>query len=340
MTGLRLSRRGRIALFAVGCLISAVAVVVALRGVDLQAAARVLSSAQPAWLAAAVATLAVQTVIRAERWRRLLPVGERPRPRLRRIVPPLLVGYLGNTVLPARLGEPIRAGLVAGREDLPLSGTLGSVVLERVIDTVALATVGAVAVVGLIGSGLSPAIGIPVVIAFAIGLVGIAVLAVAPDLVHTLRIDRLPRIGGFLFALSRGASVAGQGRAAWIALGLSVVAWLLDATIYWCVGRALDVDLPIQSAIVVSVAAALSTAIPAAPGYIGTYEVAITTTLGLLGVDPATALAFAICVHAVIVIPIVLAGGASAIAIARPGATAASPEGADQPASDAAGEAA
>jgi hypothetical protein len=319
MTAGTLSRRARLALVGLGFAISAVAVVIALRGVDLEAAGRIIRSASPSWLAAAVAILAIQTVVRAERWQRLLPVGDRPRPRLRRIVPPLLVGYLGNTVLPARLGEPIRAGLVAKREDLPLSGTLGSVLLERVVDTIGLALVGLGAVVAVLRAGLSPVIAVPVAIAFVIGIAGVAVLAVAPGLLHRLRVDRLPRVGGFIVTLSRGASVRGQGRAAWIALGLSAVAWLLDATIYWCVGRAIGVDLPFQAAVVVSVAAALSTAIPAAPGYVGTYELAVTTALGFLGVDPATALAFAVCVHAVIIVPIVVAGGVSAILIARPG---------------------
>jgi uncharacterized membrane protein YbhN (UPF0104 family) len=314
-----LSRRARIGLVVLGFAISAVAVVLALRGVDLQAAARIIASASPSWLAAAVLILAVQTVIRAERWRRLLPMGDRPRPPLLRIIPPLLVGYLGNTVLPARLGEPIRAGLVAKREDLPMSGTLGSVLLERVVDTVGLALVGLVAVVAVLRAGLAPAIATPVAIALVIGMVGIAFLAVAPRLLHRVGIDRLPHVGGFILTLSRGASVRGRGRAAWVALGLSVVAWILDAAIYWCVGRAIGVDLLFEAAVVVSVAAALSTAIPAAPGYVGTYELAITTALGILGIDPVTALAFAICVHAVVVVPIVLAGGASAILVARPG---------------------
>jgi glycosyltransferase 2 family protein len=332
VTSGRLTRRARVALVAVGFAISAVAVVLALRGVDLQAAARIIGSASPAWLAAAVVILAVQTVLRAERWRRLLPVGDAPLPRLRRIVPPLLVGYLGNTVLPARLGEPIRAGLVAKREDLPISGTLGSVLLERVVDTVGLALVGAAAIVAVLRAGLSPAIAVPVAIAFVIGTIGIAVLAVAPQLLHRLRIERLRHVGGFLVTLSRGASVRNRGRSAWIALGLSVLAWLLDAAIFWCVGRAIDVHLPFEAAVIVSVAAALSTAIPAAPGYVGTYELAVTTALGVLGVDPATAFAFAICVHAVIVVPMVLAGGVSAFIIARPGLTP-SPSAADYPAS-------
>lgn len=324
------STRARVILFVLGCLVSVVAVVVALRGIDLESAVRIIRSAVPAWLAAAVAVLAVQTVVRAERWRRLLPVEDRPRPRLRRVVPPLLVGYLGNTVLPARLGEPIRAAVIARREDLSLSETLGSVLLERVIDTVGLSMVGIVAVLQL---GLSSGFGVPVAVGVVVGSLGIALLLAAPGLIARLKTDRLSRVREFVASLAYGARLQGRRRVILGALALSVVAWLLDAGIYWSVGQAIGVELSLQQAVIVSAIAALSTAIPAAPGYVGTYDLAVATTLGALGVGPVAAFAFAVCVHAVIIVPIVVAGGLSAIAIARPGVASSS----DHPIPDGAG---
>ncbi len=55
----------------------------------------------------------------------------------------MLIGYLGNAVLPARLGDPIRAVLVGRRETIPASSAFGSVVLERAIDTLTLALIAA-----------------------------------------------------------------------------------------------------------------------------------------------------------------------------------------------------
>jgi len=306
-------------LLVVGCVLSATAVVVALRGIDLEAAVRIIRSAAPAWLAVAVAILAAQTVVRAERWRRLLPVEDRPRPRLRRVVPPLLVGYLGNTVLPARLGEPIRAAVIARREELSLPATFGSVLLERVIDTVGLSMVGIVAVLQI---GLSSGFGVPVAVGVIVGSLGIALLLAAPGFIARLKAGRLSRVREFVASLAYGARVQGRSRVILGALALSVIAWLLDAGIYWAVGQAIGIVLSPQQAVIVSAIAALSTAIPAAPGYVGTYDLAVATTLGALGVDPAAALAFAVCVHAVIIVPIVIAGGLAAIAVARPGASA------------------
>ena len=57
--------------------------------------------------------VAVQVALRSFRWSLLLPVRPEGRPiPARRLAPPLLVGYLGNTVLPARLGEAMRAVIV------------------------------------------------------------------------------------------------------------------------------------------------------------------------------------------------------------------------------------
>ena len=58
---------------------------------------------------------------------------------LARLVPPLLIGYLGNAVLPARLGEPMRAVIVSRRERVDMAESLGSVLVERVVDVAMLA---------------------------------------------------------------------------------------------------------------------------------------------------------------------------------------------------------
>jgi len=114
--------------------VSVVAIWVVLRSVDLGSCATVLSHANPIPLAGCLAVIATQIVLRSIRWRLLLPSPPGGgRTRVARIVPVLLVGYLGNAVLPARLGEPIRAYLVARREDLDAAEAFGSVVLERVV---------------------------------------------------------------------------------------------------------------------------------------------------------------------------------------------------------------
>ena len=101
---------------------------------------------------------------------------------------------------------------------------------------------------------------------------------------------------------------AGRRRAALAAVGLSLVAWLLDGTIYWAAASSLGIELPPAGAMLVSAITVLGTAIPSAPGYVGTFELAASTIAGGLGVAPAAALAFAILVHALTVLPLALGG--------------------------------
>ena len=85
----------------------------------------------------------MQAVLRTFRWQALLPLRDRrsavPAPRVGMA---MLVGYLGNTLLPARLGEVIRAALIARIEEIPSAAALGSVLLERVTDVFVLALLG------------------------------------------------------------------------------------------------------------------------------------------------------------------------------------------------------
>jgi uncharacterized membrane protein YbhN (UPF0104 family) len=73
----------------------------------------------------------------------------------------------------------------------------------------------------------------------------------------------------------------------------------------------LDVSLP--QAVLIGAVTVLSTAVPAAPGYVGTFELATTTTAVALGIPEAGALALAILAHAISVIPVAIAGAVALV---------------------------
>lgn len=300
----------RLALVLGGLLVSVLATWIVTRGVNLEDAWAIATQASPGWLLAALGVVTVQTFLRAARWRALLPArppraGRPSRPSIMRIVPVVLIGYLGNAVLPARLGEAARGVLVARREDLPATGALGSVVIERVLDTLVLA---------LLGIGAALLIGVPDWIV-RVALLGVLIsaaavigLSVAPGLLHRLGGGRLGRVASGALGVLHGANVSKRPRAIGLALLLSALAWVLDASIYWLVGRSVGVELTPFGAMLVATVTVLSTAVPAAPGYVGTFELAAVAAAGVLGVDPTTALAFAVVAHAVAVLPIAIAG--------------------------------
>jgi uncharacterized membrane protein YbhN (UPF0104 family) len=99
------------------------------------------------------------------------------------------------------------------------------------------------------------------------------------------------------------------------AFAISVPVWLTDTATCWLVARSIGIDLsPAESLIVVAVGA-LGTSIPSAPGYVGTYELAVSSAVRAVGAPPELALAFAILLHAVTLLPLAIAGAVSLVMI-------------------------
>jgi glycosyltransferase 2 family protein len=327
-------RRLLLALIGIG--VSLVATVLVLRGMDLQRVAEILGQASPLPLLAILGILATQALVRAVRWRLLLPPmpdgGAVP---VRRVVGPMLVGYLGNALLPARLGEVIRSALIARREGLAPAETLGSAALERILDVLTLAALGAAATVAVAApSWMTGAVLV------AVGVAGGALVLVATTglLARSARWSPpggalIARLAGQVRLLAAGARVLDRPLAVLGAGGLAVVAWLLDATTFWLAARALGLELLPAEAMLISAVGALSTAVPTAPGYVGTFELAAVAAAGVAGITGEPALALAVLAHAITLIPLSLAGALSlwligggslrVLASSRPGMTAA-----------------
>jgi uncharacterized protein (TIRG00374 family) len=333
------TRRGSLAIRLVGLLVSVAAVWLVAHSVDLGACATVLSHANPIPLAACLVVIATQVVLRSVRWRLLLPSPPGGgRIGVSRIVPVLLVGYLGNAVLPARLGEPVRAYLVARREKLDAVEAFGSVVLERVVDTATLAIVAFVAAVAVNApSWIVQATGIAALIgsAFTGALVvvgpGRLVRLTRRVVAHLPLAARAETILQRLDDFARGIDRPSRSGAVVVAAAVSAACWMLDATTFWLVGQSIGAPVSPAAALLIGAVTVLGTALPSAPGYVGTFELAAATTAQALGVAAAPALALAVLAHAVTVLPTAIGGAVSLIAMdARLGRLATDAAGAER----------
>ena len=132
----------------VGIAISVVAIWILVRSVDIAAAFEVLRTASPAWIARdAGARRRSTSRARGARWRALLaPIAPLP---YRRVLGYTYIGYLANNVLPARLGELYRSHALGEGEGVSRTTVLGTVVVERVVDTVMVVAIAALAVLVL-----------------------------------------------------------------------------------------------------------------------------------------------------------------------------------------------
>ena len=300
--------RGRGLLVGIG--ISALAAVWLAATTDVRQVADQLRRADVLWLAPGLLVLAAQAWIRAARWASLIRPWSGSDVGARGVVDAMLIGYFVNAVLPGRLGELARAIVVSRREALAFGGVAGSVVVERAIDAMALAALVAVAL-SIAGSDASLGFA-----ALAIGVAVVIALGRRSTVLERLLPARTPaRITEGVRAFLRSVASIPPSSAA-SAAALSAVAWLADATLVLLVAGALGIELPVTAAIAIGLGGALGTALPAAPGYIATYELGAVALGGLAGVPRETILPLAILTHLVGVTVLAIAG---AVALGRAG---------------------
>ena len=108
----------------------------AFRGVDFSKVMEQVSDASLFWMLIFVATVLLGHYIRAIRWKIILH-SVKPDAKMKNLFGALMIGYGVNCVTP-KLGEVTRAIMLGRYEKLSKSSMFGTVIVERVIDIIAL----------------------------------------------------------------------------------------------------------------------------------------------------------------------------------------------------------
>ncbi|GAC1325242.1 MAG: lysylphosphatidylglycerol synthase transmembrane domain-containing protein [Thermoleophilaceae bacterium] len=250
-------------------------------------------------LAAALALYVVATVLRAERWHRIvsssgIAAGRSDTYAL------TTVGYMGNNVLPARGGELLRVWLLSRRAGVGAARVVGTLLAERTLDAVALGLLFALfasSQVGTLPGGWA-------LLGAAAGAV-LAALACAPWAMRRSRrlrsaFDAARPILGALASLRsvRGAAL----------LGVSLALWLVEAGCYLWTARAVGIPLDVRGAVYVMAFTNFLGLLPAGPGYVGTFDGAVVVAIRATGARGAAVLGYVLLVRLVLFVPITLAG--------------------------------
>jgi uncharacterized membrane protein YbhN (UPF0104 family) len=209
---------------------------------------------------------------------------------------------MGNNVLPARGGEFLRVILMAPRSQARRRELIGSVIAERVLDVVALG--GLFTIMTLASVAGSPAGKAPAWIALGGGL------AAAVGLFSYLRLRRRGRFEKFAAAvrpIARASKILGRPEGGALVCVTALV-WVLEGTVFWLVGRSLGLDFDLVGGTFLVVLASFFALIPAAPGYVGTFDTAVLFGLHALKVTGGNAVAFAVLVRFVMFVPITVVG--------------------------------
>ena len=311
-------RSGPLLRAVVGGVISIVALWFVLRGVDLARTGDLLRQADLRWVAFAALLLSLDLGFRAYRWQRLLhPIAA---VRYLPMLGYLLIGYVANNILPARLGELIRVHYLGDREGISRASALGTVVVERIVDLVAVVAIASVALLVLSVRGVV-ANAILVGAAVAGLLMAVLVLGIVahrlPGMDRIASVaERYPRVRQLASSLQGGLAVASRPRTLIEALLASAASWSMAILAFAAVGQAIGVELSIGQAALIASGVALASAVPAGPSNLGTFEFAAVEIGKAIGIPADSAFALALLVHATILVVTSLGGG---IAFARLG---------------------
>jgi len=312
--------------FALGVLISALFLYVALRKLDWGEFWTAIGTANYLWIVPGVAVYFVGVWVRAWRWHYLLrPVKAIPTSVM---FPIVAIGYMGNNVYPARAGELLRAVVLKRREGVPVSASLATIIVERVYDGVVMLafifvnlaelsrlTGVSVNIVGMQLDIQALAIGGSVLFVGALAAFLLAAMFPSPAyragiwlterlLPRRLQTQALGMGGKFLDGLS---SLSSPFEALMVFV-TSLVIWLLETGKYWFVMHAFGFEVSFFTLMLMNGIVNLATTLPAAPGYVGTFDTPGIETLVAYGVARGVAAGYTIVLHIALWVPITALG--------------------------------
>jgi glycosyltransferase 2 family protein len=249
-------------------------------------------------LLGAIALYALATVVRSERWQRLLE-DEGGVPARVDTYALTCVGYAANNILPARAGDAVRAVLMAPRAGTSIRTVIGTLLAERLLDIAVLVVLFVVVGYGLLGEVGGDSVEIILLVAAGVTVAGvIAYFAVR-------RNERLVAFIAPMLSATLGLRRAHHGL---LLLGMTLVIWGIEAGVWMsaaaCVGFGMD---PIEGLYIVALASVFSM-IPSGPAYAGTQDAAAILGIKALGGTGAQAVAYIVMLRFIIVVPITLVG--------------------------------
>jgi glycosyltransferase 2 family protein len=276
-----------------------------IRHLNLHDVLAVILGADVPWLAIALILYAGNLTVRIQRWRLLLH-GYENLP-YRKVGTVLLSGYGINFLLPARMGELFRMELMRRRHGVARAVALSGIVIERILD--------GLCVVLLLGIGLwlngqynEPSkilrfIYVSGALVFGAAVVGWIVLRKGP-LVRLF--SRWPPVTK-QFDLLKQSFAAVAGKRLLLVICLTGIVYANEAGALWAICRAVELNLGLLELMVLVGVSALSTLVPSAPGFVGTFQMAFVLTFAEYHQSSTLAIAAATLVQLLLFGPLIVA---------------------------------
>lgn len=267
------------------------------------------------WLLPLTIVYVLNLLMRSLRWRLMFP--DESRPSVRYAVDAFLFGKVGNSFMPGRLGELLRAS-VMGRllPSVGMTGTLATILIEKIFDAFGVLVLLGVALLyaplppWLTKSGLTM-IGVFPAILLVLWLMG---RAGAQNMYHSdtevpgflSRMKRL--VFGVLRKFSTGLYALQTARHFALLSVLTLVLWSGEVCVMYICFQAFSIPAPFVAAVVTLVFLSVGSILPSAPGFIGTYQLFIVAALTLYAVPESSAFALSMFLNLYAIVMISLLG--------------------------------
>jgi glycosyltransferase 2 family protein len=261
--------------------------------------------------------------IRAVRWRYLLsPIKRVGLPELFKAT---AIGFMANNILPARIGELVRAFLLGDREKISKSACLATLVVERLFDgfTILLLFLGVLLFMPFPENTalfLTPK-RIKMIAWFSFLFYSLVLVVLILLRFHNHRLNRLigqmlkpfparvsNRILEIINSFVFGLEVLRHKKDILVVKGYSLLLWIVLTLCVYLLFLGFGLHLTLLQAFFVEIVLIFGVSIPSAPGYIGTFHWACAAGLAFFGIEPNLAKTFSIILWLTYFLPITLLG--------------------------------
>ncbi|OGQ48946.1 MAG: hypothetical protein A3I09_03295 [Deltaproteobacteria bacterium RIFCSPLOWO2_02_FULL_47_10] len=278
-----------------GIVIGVVALYLSVKNMDKVALASAWASANLVWFIPVILCNFIVLAIKAVRWRVMTPpakdIGSFAFFRA------LVIGYMANNVLPARIGEVVRIHMLGKDALISRVTTTASVISDRIIEGVGLL---------VLAMCLSSFSTVPVWMER--GLI-ITLMVVFGLLIAALIYSKKGLKNEWLIKFQDGLKGIANLNTSARGFFLSIVSWLVQCLMIYMTQIAFGVHLPLVSVLLVIVAVNIAIAVPSAPANLGTFELACILAYSSLGVDKNLGLLIGAMYHILQVLPVIITGG-------------------------------
>lgn len=303
----------RIIQLLAGCAIAGAGLYIFFKDVNPQLLWQELRHGSPVIYALCTALSFFSIWIRALRWRLMLP--DVPGTHKRGLFSYVMIGFMVNNILPARLGEAMRVFLIWKKNGFAPATAVGAFVLERVIDLVVFGSFFIVPVVLMPQFSQYRPFAFLLTAGFTAFIIFLALMRRFPGPVRNACSNLAGRLPGKIGTIAEKNIQALFSNLDWLQSGPRVlaVALLSYATtlpfaleVMLLSGRA--GGLGFLSALYVQANATLGAAIPLSPGYVGTLHEFMLHAMTQVGIEPNSGRAITIMYHALTFVPVTAAG--------------------------------